>query len=212
MAGKKAEKGKSGRMNLMHQNSLFAVLLRSPWWVSLLVAVGLAALLRMFLPLEFALFGGLPFLVIAAVSGWRQLRRPGPKRIAATLERARALSADAFCAALEEGFRRQGYGARRGDGAADLVLTQKGIVSVVGCRRWKAARTGIEPLREFDAATSESGAHKRIYVAVGEVSDNARAFAAKKAIRLVQEEELAGLLLFKPADQAGADGRGLHQK
>jgi len=178
----------------MHQNSLFAVLLRSPWWVSLLAAIGLAAVLRMFLPLEFALFGGLPFAAIAAVSGWRQLKRPGPKRIAQTIERARALSADAFCAALEEGFRRQGHGTRRGEGAADLVLTQKGIVTVVGCRRWKAARTGIEPLREFDAATSESGAHKRIYVAVGEVSDNARELAAKKGIRLVQAEELAGLL------------------
>jgi restriction system protein len=178
----------------MHQNSLFAVLLRSPWWVSLLVAIGLAAVLRMFLPLEFALFGGLPFAAIAAVAGWRQLKRPGPKRIAATLARARALSADAFCAALEEGFRRQGHGTRRGEGAADLVLTHKGIVSVVGCRRWKAARTGIEPLREFDAATSESGAHKRIYVAVGEVSDSARELAAKKGIRLVQAEELAGLL------------------
>jgi restriction system protein len=178
----------------MHQNSLFAVLLRSPWWVSLLAAIGIAAVMRIFLPLEFALFGGLPFAVIAAVALWRQLRRPSAKRIAATLERARALSADAFCAALEEGFRRQGYGTARGEGAADLVLTQKGLVTVVGCRRWKAARTGIDPLREFDAATSERGAHKRIYVAVGQVSDNAREFAAKKGIRLLQEEELAGLL------------------
>jgi restriction system protein len=196
----------------LHENSLFAILLRSPWWVSGLAAIGLAALLRVFLPLEFALFGALPFVVIATVAGWRQLRRPGPKRIAATLERARALSAEAFCAALEEGFRRQGYGTRRGEGAADLVLTKNGIVTVVGCRRWKAARTGVEPLREFDARTLESGAHKRIYVAVGEVSDTARAFAAQKAIRLVQEEELTGLLLLKAADQAGAGGRGLRQQ
>ena len=74
------------------------------------------------------------------------------------------------------------------------MITHKGIVTVVGCRRWKAARTGIEPLREFDAATAERGAHKRMYVAVGEVSDNARTFAAQKGIALVQEEELAGLL------------------
>jgi restriction system protein len=179
----------------MHKDSLFAVLLRSPWWVSLLVAIALAAGLRLFLSLEFALFGGLPFAVIACVALWRQLRRPGAKRIAATLERARALSADEFRAALEEGFRRQGYATTRGEGAADLVLTQKGIVTVVGCRRWKAARTGIEPLRAFDAATSERSAHKRLYVAVGEVTDNAKEFAAKKGIGLVQEEELVGLLV-----------------
>jgi len=178
----------------MHQNSLFAVLLRSPWWVSLLVAIGIAAAMRIFLPLEFALFGGLPFLIISAVALWREIKRPGAKRIAQTLAHARALSADAFCAQLEQGFRRQGYGTTRGEGAADLVITHKGIVTVVGCRRWKAARTGIEPLREFDAATRERAAHKRMYVAVGEVSEPAREFAAKNGISLVQEEELARLL------------------
>jgi restriction system protein len=179
----------------MHENSLFAVLMRSPWWVSLLVAMALAALLRLFLPIEFAVFGGLPFLVISMVVLWRQIRRPGPKRIAEALEKARALSANEFCAALEEGYRRRGFGVRRGEGAADLMLTYKGIVTLVGCRRWKAARTGIEPLREFDAATSEQNAHKRLYVATGEVSDSAREFAAKKGIGLVQEEELALLLV-----------------
>ena len=178
----------------MHENSLFAVLLRSPWWLSVLIAIALAAALRIFLPLEFAIFGGLPFLVIGCVAGWRQLRRPGAKRIAATLARARALSGDAFRAELEDGYRRKGYSTRRGEGAADLVITQRGIVTVVGCRRWKAARTGIEPLREFDAATRESGAHKRAYVAVGDVSEPAREFAAQNGIALVGEEELATLL------------------
>jgi restriction system protein len=178
----------------MHPNSLFAVLLRSPWWVSLAVAAGVAAALRIFLPIEFALFGGLPFAVISAVAFWRQMRRPGAKKIAETLERARALPAEAFVAALGEGYRRQGYGVSRGEGAVDLMITQKGIVTAVGCRRWKAARTGIEPLREFEAKTEDAGAHKRVYVAVGEVSDAAREFAAKKGIRLVQEEELATLL------------------
>ena len=179
----------------MHENSLFAVLMRSPWWLSLLVAAGIAALLRLFLPLEFAIFGGLPFALISMAVLWRQIRRPGAKRIAKALENARALSASEFCAALEEGYRRRGYGVSRGEGAADLVLTHKGVVTLVGCRRWKAARTGIEPLREFDAATSAQGAHKRLYFAAGEVSETAREFAAKKGIGLVQEEELALLLV-----------------
>ncbi len=38
----------------LHENSLFAVLLRSPWWVSLLIAIALAAALRIFLPLATA--------------------------------------------------------------------------------------------------------------------------------------------------------------
>ena len=179
----------------LHENSLFAVLLRSPWWVSLLVAVALAALLRFFLPIEFAVFGGSPFLVISMVVLWKEIRRPSAKRIAKALENARALPANEFCAALEEGYRRRGFGVRRGEGAADLVLTHKGLVTLVGCRRWKAARTGIEPLRDFDAATSEQGAHQRLYFAVGEVSETAKEFAAKKGIALVQEEELALLLV-----------------
>ena len=178
----------------LHENSLFAILLRSPWWVSVLAGLALGGVLRLFMPIEFAIFGASPFLIIAAVVGWKQLRRPGPAKIAATLERARALPADAFCASLEEGYRRRGYGTRRGEGAADLLVTQNGIVTAVGCRRWKAARTGVEPLREFDAATRESGAHRRAYVAVGEVSEAALEFAAKNNISLVQQEELATLL------------------
>jgi restriction system protein len=178
----------------MHENSLFAVLLRSPWWVSVLVAIALAALLRFFLPLEFALFGGLPFFVIGVVALWRQLRRPGPRRIAATLERARALPAPDFCAALAKGFEREGYHATRGGNGADLRLTRQGMVTLVACRRWKAQRVGAEPLREFDAATREEGAHGRMYVAVGEVTANAQAFARDRSIRLLGEEDLARLL------------------
>ena len=146
----------------MNKNSLFAVLLRSPWWVSLLIAGALAALLRLFLPIEFAIFGGLPFAVISMVVLWRQIRRPSAKRIAQALERARALPANEFCAALEEGYRRRGYGVQRGQGAADLRLMHRGMLALVTCKRWKAKHTGIEPLREFDAATREQGAHKRL--------------------------------------------------
>jgi restriction system protein len=181
-------------MKLMHENSLFAVLLRSPWWISVLVAIGLALVLRLFLPLHFALFGGLPFLVIGAVAGWRQFRRPGAKRIAKTLERARAMPADEFCAALAKGFERDGYHAVRVNEGAELRLTRRGIVTLVACRRWKAGRTGAEPLREFHAATSKEGAHARMYLAVGEVTDNARAFAREKNIQLLNEEDLARLL------------------
>ena len=176
------------------ENSLFSILLRSPWWVSVLVAIGLAAVLRFFLPIEFALFGGLPFLVIGAVAGWRQLRRPGPKRIAATLERARALPQEEFCAALAKGFERDGYGVARNEGGADLRITRKGVVTLVACRRWKAVRTGADPLREFDAATRKDGAHGRMYVAVGEVTDTARSFAREKNIQLLDREDLARLL------------------
>jgi restriction system protein len=176
------------------RNSLFAILLRSRWWASILLALGVFALARLFFPAGVAAFAAAPFVAIGLYAAFKQLRRPGAKRIAKTLERARALPPEGFRAALADGFRREGYEAAPGDGGADLVLRQKGLVALVACRRWKATRTGIEPLREFDAATRERGAQSRIYVAVGEVTDNARAFAAEKQIRLLQDEDLARLL------------------
>jgi hypothetical protein len=41
-------------------------------------------------------------------------------------------------------------------------------------------RTGIEPMREFHAAARAREANERVYVAAGEITDNARAFAAEK--------------------------------
>ena len=175
-------------------NSLFMILLRQPWWISALVAAGTVAAARLFLPIEFALFAATPFAVIAIYAAVQQLRRPGAKRIAKTLERARGLSGEGFVSALETGFRREGYDVSRTNGGADLVLRREGLTTLVSCKRWKAMRAGIEPLREFEAATREHGVVGRMYVAVGEVTENARTFATEKNIRLVQEEELARLL------------------
>lgn len=178
----------------LHENSLFAILLRQPWWISALAGAIVFALVRIWLEWGFALFAAAPFNAIALYVAYKQLRRPSAKRIAATLERARALSGEGFVAALEEAFRHEGYGVSREAEGADLRITRSGLVTLVACKRWKAVRTGVEPLREFDAASRQGGAHGRIYVAVGEVTDTARAFAAEKKIRLMQEEELAGLL------------------
>ena len=175
-------------------NSLFAILARSPWWVSLLLALGAFGLLRLFIPEGMALFAAAPFAGISIYALVRQLRRPGAKGIAKTLERARGLSGEGFVSALETGFKREGYDVTRMDGAAELVLRREGLVTLVACKRWKAMRAGIEPLREFDAATREHGPVGRIYVAAGEVTENAVAFAKERNIRLVREEELARLL------------------
>lgn len=176
------------------ENSLFAILLRARWWVSFAIALAVFVAVRAFFPAAAAAFMALPFAVIGVVAGWRQLRRPSAKRVAATLARARGLPWDGFCSELEQGFRRGGYSVKKANGGADFELTHQGFVTLVACKRWKAVRTGVEPLREFDAATRERGAHSRMYVAAGEVTDNAKAFAAEKKIRLIQDEELAQLL------------------
>jgi restriction system protein len=175
------------------QNSLFSILMRSRWWVSLLVGAVVALLVRLFLPLGYALFASLPFVIISMIVLSRELKRPSAKKVAKALERARTLPAEEFLRALEEAFRRGGYQVKRTSGApADLELTAEGRKTMVVCRRWKAQRTGIEPLRELELAARE--AHGGMYVAAGEITDTARKFAAEKRIRLVEQEELARLL------------------
>ena len=107
----------------MHSNSLFAVLLRSPWWVAGLVAAGTFGATRLFLPTEFAAFAALPFAAIAAYVAWKQLRAPSGRRVAARLERLRAMSWDEFAPAIEKGFSRDGYTVKRlGGKGADFEL------------------------------------------------------------------------------------------
>lgn len=179
----------------MSENSAFAILLRSQWWISALIAVAIFAASRFVLPTAYALVVPLPFVVIACYAAWRQLRAPSATRIAATLEALRAMSWDAFSAALEDAFRLQGYAVRwLGEADADIELTRAGRVALVSCRRWKAARTGVGPLRALLAAAHARKALDRVYVSAGEISANARAFATQNDIRVLCDAELAALL------------------
>ena len=177
------------------KNSLFATLLRSPWWISIAAAAGIFAAASLVLPETYALFVALPFAGIGAYAGWQQRHAPSASRIAGTLQALRALSWEEFSGAIEDGFRRDGYiVSRLGGTKADFELAKAGRISLVGCKRWKAARTGIEPLRELYAAGRARDVHECIYVVTGEITDNARVFAAEKNIRLVHDAELVKLL------------------
>jgi len=182
----------------MHENSLFALLWRSPWWVSGAVATAVIAVARIILPEPYAPYGyfvALPFAAIALAAAWKQLRRPSAARVAATIETLRAMAADDFLAVVEAAFRREGYVVTRLSGAgAEFELAKAGRVALVGAKRWKAARTGVEPLRDLRAAARARAAQDCIYIAAGAFSDNALAYAAGRNIRLVHDAELASLL------------------
>jgi restriction system protein len=147
------------------------------------------------MPELYAIFVGLPFFVIGCVAGWRQLRAPSAERVAANLDALRAMSWESFSGALEAAYRSQGYAvAPASVRGADIELNKAGRISLISCKRWKVARAGIEPLRELDAARRKTQASECVYVAAGDVTDNALAFAAEKNIRVLHGPELAALV------------------
>jgi restriction system protein len=176
------------------ENSLFAILLRSPWWVSVLVALAVFGAVRFFMLWGYALFATSPFIVIAAMAAWRQLRQPGGARLARALQDVRAMPWEAFAAALERGFGRDGFAVKRVEGVADLELKKSDRLTLVSARRWKAALTGAEPLRELLAAGKRRDAAECAYVCAGELTQQAREVANGNALRLVEGVELVRLL------------------
>jgi restriction system protein len=181
----------------MNPNSLFAILLRSPWWLSFAIAIGLAALSRAILrdvPMLFASLVGLPFIVIGCIAAWKQLRTPGSEGIAKALDGLRTLSGEEFAGKLASAYQRDGFAAKRITGAADLELEKSGRLTLVACKRWKATRTGVEPLRELETLRRKREAPEAVYIAAGEITDTARSFAAQSGIRLLEGPELAALV------------------
>lgn len=83
---------------------------------------------------------------------------------------------------------------QRVEGAVDFELEKAGRVTLVCARRWKAARTGMEPLKELAAAGEKRSAGECRYAVAGELTAQARAYAKRKAVKLVEGAELAKLV------------------
>ena len=173
----------------MAENSLFAILLRSAWWISAAVAAAIVALVAAVVPREYFVFGAfaaVPFAVIAVMAAARQIRTPSAVKVDRTLETLRAMPWPAFSQTVEAGLRAQGYAVEAlGLPAADFEAVKDGRRTLVNAKRWKVARTGINPLRELSAAVQARDANGGMYIAAGEVTDQARTFAAKNGIRLI---------------------------
>ena len=182
----------------MSQNSIFAVLLRSPWWMAAGVAVLLSAGGFAALPLEYAamgVFAAVPFAVIAIMAAYKQLRAPSGARVQAVTQAVAAMSWAEFSRVVEAGFRRDGCEVERIQApGADFALSKDGHVAIVGAKRWKAARHGVEPLRELQAVRERRGAREAIYIALGDVSDNALQYAKAQGVSLMTAPELSKLL------------------
>jgi restriction system protein len=181
----------------MAPNSVFAVLLRSPWWISFLIALLAGACAYALLPDQYRLLGamgGFPFLVVGCIALWQQMHLPSARRSQEILQAARTMNWTRFSALLEQGFSAQGYRVERTQGAADFTLTRQGRTTLVAAKRWKAARHGEDLLAALHAAAQAQGASHCLYVSLGELSPNALLFAKRHQVQLMQDAALALLL------------------
>jgi restriction system protein len=192
----------------MAKNSLFATLLRSPWWISMVIALLLSLLGYALLPEHLRSAGalsGLPFAVIGVMALVKQWGEPGAARIEQVQQSLATLAWPAFAQLLEQAFRRDGYTVRPSRSAGvDFELEREGQRTLVSARRWKSARSGLEALRPLQTARLADGTAEAIYICLAPLSDNAAPFAAEHGIQVWRAAALAKALRGLPLVPAQA--------
>jgi restriction system protein len=177
----------------MAERSLFAILLRSRWWISFVIAIVLSLIASVMLPRQFVILApsaGFPFFIIGVMAAWKQLRVPSPARVARAREVFADMSWRDFSAAVEQAYKQQGYAVTRcTTDAADFEITGSDGKSLVACKRWKAAGTGMEPLKALNAAAQKAAA-RPVYITLGTLTGQAHAYAKDNNIVLLQDAEL----------------------
>jgi restriction system protein len=175
----------------MAKHSIFAVLLRSPAWISFVVVAAFVGGSLAWLPKDYVPFGVMgcfPFLVVGCIAAWRQWQTPNPEHVAQALAAAAAMSWRDFASAMERGYVRQGYTVTRlNSQAAEFSIEKDGHTTVVACKRWKAASHGVEALRDLVAVQVARGANAAVYVSLGGVTEKAISFAQASGVVLMPE-------------------------
>ncbi len=179
----------------MAPNSLFAVLLRSPWWISLAIAAVLGGVAMALLPQAYRGVGavsGFPFLVIAAMAAWRGRDTPSADLVGRSTKTLASMSWPAFASALEAAFKRDGFTVQRVEGRAhDFDIERAGRRMLVAARRWKSAHTGLETVRALQAARLADDAPDALLITLGDLSEPAATLSARERIAVWRAPELA---------------------
>ena len=182
----------------MSEKSLFATLLRSPWWVSFLVMLGVAVVAGALLPEAYkmaGILGGLPFLVIGLIAAWRQRNALSAERIIELTEQSRGMVWADFALVIEGALRRQGFVVSRSKtGSVDFQIEKNGRVTLVSAKRWKAATVGAESVRELLSARESQDAHACSFISLGQFSQAALDLAGENPVQLMGPTQIAQLM------------------
>jgi restriction system protein len=141
-------------------------------------------------------------LLGAAISAYGRQKRKGLVSTVATSKAADALhgiSWQDFELLVGENFRQQGYtvsetGGGGADGGVDLTLRKGGEKFFVQCKQWKAFTVGVTVVRELYGVMAAQGATGGFVVTSGRFTDDAKAFADGRNIKLLDGTTLTGII------------------
>jgi restriction system protein len=191
------------------------VLLKSPWWVSVVLALVVFVGMRWIAPAvigdtqigrgigmavaKMAPWPAVFFLMLAAGSALFAAKNRKLVDGQTSLESLRNVSWKHFEWMVGEAYRRMGYAVEEtlgggADGGIDLVLSKDSATTLVQCKQWKAFSVGAPVIREmFGLLTHHQAAHA-IVITSGHFTREAEAFAAGKPIDLIDGPKLLTLV------------------
>ena len=190
---------------------LFDILVLLPWWLTLIVGIGIWFYLNghplpkgtlldkpVFIWYGLKLFSWACFGA-AFVSGVLTLKRKILFASAKDIDAIRAMSWREFETLVGEAYRRQGYmveetGGGGADGGMDLLLRGKGQKILVQCKRWQKVKVDVMIVREMFGLLHHEKADRVIIVTIGTYTPDAMDFASGKPIDLVNGKELVQLI------------------
>ncbi|HYH42809.1 MAG TPA: restriction endonuclease [Burkholderiales bacterium] len=176
------------------KETLFHILSRQPWWVTLLVAFVLYWVAYAIFP-PVAPFMVVPFLILAGYIAFIQWRKGAPGNVEERLAELREMPWDTFSHCATDAYRKQGYTVLPSEGRGyDFKLVRDGRTTLLQCRRWKVNQVGEGPLRELALAVEQAGAARGICLSAGAFSAPAKRFAAGEPLTLVSGEDLTDLV------------------
>ncbi len=193
------------------------ILILAPWWVSAFLAIAAFVGFRWVIPHFvatasnpfFKAFGGgmtglapIAFIFLAAlavVSAVFAARRRALVDKQTSLESLKSIHWQEFEWLVGEAFRRQGYSVEEGlsrgpDGGVDVVLRKNGQTTLVQCKHRQNSSVGVPVVRELFGVMTAERAHAAILITTGSFTQDTRAFAAGKPIRLIDGNELLTLV------------------